>query len=71
MEDFLSNADWATFAKLGGAAAKGLTGAPLPQLLLEKLTRRGYVEQAARGTASVVTAQGNTALANWQRSMRT
>jgi hypothetical protein len=70
MEDFLSKDDWAAFSKLGAAAAKGLAGGALPRPLFEKLSRRGYVAASARGSATVVTAQGRTALANWQRSLR-
>jgi hypothetical protein len=70
MDDFLTKDDWAAFAKLGTAAAKGLAGAPLPRPLLDKLSRRGYVAPSPRGNATVVTAQGRTALANWQRSLR-
>lgn len=70
MDDFLTKDDWTAFSKLGAAAARGLAGAALPRPLFDKLARRGYVATAARGNATVVTAQGRTALANWQRSLR-
>ena len=70
MDDFLSKDEWATFSKLGIAAARGLAGAPSPRPLFDKLSRRGYVSVSARGTATVLTAHGRTALANWQRSLR-
>ncbi len=70
MDDFLTKDDWAIFSKLGAAAAKGMAGAPLPKPLLEKLSRRGYVAPSPRGANAIVTAQGRTALANWQRSLR-
>jgi ribosomal protein S19E (S16A) len=70
MEDFLSRDDWAAFSKLGAAASRGLAGGALPRPLYDKLARRGYVSTSPRNS-TVVTAQGRTALANWQRSMRT
>jgi hypothetical protein len=70
MDDFLTRDDWALFAKLGSAAARGLAGTALPKPLHEKLARRGYVAASARSSAAVVTAQGRAALANWQRSLR-
>lgn len=71
MEDFMTLDDWTALERLDERAKRGLSASTVSAAQADKLSRRGFVAAAARGTGLIVTASGKAAIANWKRSRRT
>ncbi len=68
MEDYMTADDWAALVRLEQRAKRGLAASTVSAAQSDKFKRRGYAADSTHGV--VVTADGRTAIANWERSRR-
>ena len=71
MDDYTTPDDWTALERLDERAKRGLAASTVSAAQADKLSRRGFVAAAARGTGLVVTASGKAAIENRKRSRRT